>query len=106
MSEYAGGNLNNPDVARAERLHLQVQGVSFTAVERILRDFTQAQANGSDFGTAIWALSRQLRRELDFDLRSVQSDGDGRYAERTADSVYGRRLNLSENHLGEVSYSV
>ena len=102
VSEYADGNLNNADSARAERLHLQVQGVSFTAVARILRDFTQAQANGSDFGTAIWALSRQLRRELDFDLRSVQSDGEGRYTGRIADTVYGRRLNLSENHLGDV----
>ena len=64
VSEYANGTLNNPNNERAERLHLQIQGISFTAAERILRDFTQAQANGSDFGTAIWALSRQLRREL------------------------------------------
>jgi PKD repeat protein len=102
ISEYANGALNNPDNDRSERMHLQVQGVTFTATERILRDFTQAQANGSDFGTAIWALSRQLRRELDYDLGSVQADGESRYADRENDPVYSRRLRLAENRLDDV----
>ena len=39
-------------------------------------DFTQAQTNGADFGTAIWTLARQLRRELDYDLQAVKSDSE------------------------------
>ena len=93
---------NNPNPDRAERLHIQSQGISFAAAERVLSDFTQAQANGADFGTAIWTLSRQLRRELDYDLQAVQADSEGRYSGRAADPVYNRRLGLSEGHLEEV----
>ena len=102
IAEYADGRMDNANSARAERIHLQTQGVSFSAAQRVLSDFTQAQANGADFGTAIWAISRQLRRELDYDLQAVQADTDGRYNSRSADPVYSRRLDLTEGYLDEV----
>jgi hypothetical protein len=102
-AEYNDGALNRPDAGRASRLHLQHQGVTFAAVKRIINDFNQAQAAGVDFGTAIWSLSRQLRRELDYDLGAVNADTEGLYDDYAGDAVYGNRLNLSQAHLTDVT---
>lgn len=101
VHEYNDGALNRPDSGRASRLHIQSQGVSFAATKRILSDFNQAQRNGVDFGTASWALSRQLRRELEYDLAAVNADSESLYDDYAGDAVYGRRLNLSGAHLAD-----
>jgi hypothetical protein len=101
-SEYNDGAMNQPDGGRTSQVHIQSQGVSFAATKRILSDFTQAQSNGADFSTAIWALSRQLRRELAYDLAAVNVDAEGMYADRAEDPVFARRLGLSDGYLDEV----
>ena len=103
IAEYNEGDLDQPSSERTERVHLNGQGISFSATKRVLSDFTQAQANGADFGTAIWALSRQLRRELAYDLEAVSSDSEGAYAARDNDPIYLRRLGLTRAHLTEVT---
>jgi len=100
--EYNDGAMDQPNSGRVSRVHLQNQGVSFAATKRVLSDFTQAQANGADFGTAIWALSRQLRRELTYDLAVIRADVEGTYADRAGDPVYSRRIGLTSSYLDEV----
>jgi PKD repeat protein len=101
-AEYNEGAMDQPDSGRAERVHVRMQGVSFSASERILSDFSLVQANGVDFGTAIWSLSRQLRRELDYDYSAVSADTEGLYSGRSADPMYSHRMSLSDGYLSDV----
>jgi hypothetical protein len=94
---------NGPTLARAQRLHLQSQGVSFIAAKRVLNDLVQTQLRGADFGTEIWSLSRQLSRELDYDIDAVKADSEGLYANREIDPVYQSRIEVSENFLNDVN---
>lgn len=80
---------------RARPLHLQTQGVSYLAAGRVLTDLVQAQTRGANFGTEIWALARQLRREVGYDLRAVSADAEGLFAGRRADARYTHRLGVS-----------
>lgn len=80
---------------RARPLHLQTQGVSYLAAGRVLTDLVQAQTRGANFGTEVWALARQLRREVGYDLSAVSADAEGLYAGRRADARYTHRLSVS-----------
>jgi hypothetical protein len=91
-----GANVN-----RASRRHLQNQGVSYLAAQRILSDLVQVQRRGTDFGLEIWALSRQIRREIGYDQHAVSSSE--LYDSYEGDVVYQRRLRVSGDYLLQVT---
>jgi hypothetical protein len=92
-----------PMPERAARLHLQRQGVSFSAAQRVLSDLVAAQTRGEDFSTQVWVLSRQLHRELAYDLTAVQADTEGVYSDRTGDPYFVRRVSVADDFEALVS---
>jgi hypothetical protein len=89
VEELANGALAD----RSSRIHLQHQGISLVAAQRVLSDLIQVQARGVDFGNEIWAISRQMKREVGYDLEAIdQAAQEGIYADRAGDIVYINRM--------------
>ena len=59
-----GGILEDLDRARWGEAHDE-RGVTFMALESTVRKLVAAQGQGADYGWELWALSRQLKREVD-----------------------------------------
>lgn len=91
------------DPERASRAHLQLQGISFSAAQRVLSDLVQAQTAGEDFGVEIWSLSRQLHRETDRDLRALKADAAERYRDRIGTTEYMRSVVNAESYSESVA---
>lgn len=58
----------------------------------------QAQTAGENFGTEIWSLSRQLRRETSYDLSALKADTGEIYADRIGTADYMRHLIHAEDY--------
>ncbi|MEE2644289.1 MAG: PKD domain-containing protein [Myxococcota bacterium] len=73
-----------------------IQGVSIIAAYDVLSKLIWAQDNGNaDFGSEIWALSRQLVREVEREYRELTQDEDGAPIEAL---IQDRRMRLADNY--------